>query len=320
MRTFVFLLLSFVFVLPGRAQVITKFSLDEGASQTYLKQAESTINEVFARLAKNQPLNENDFTKEGLKSLKDLYNETHFYLSDSKLSLRVVKQINDLAEIRGIPVYSKKFKGSSSDSLTQKELVLTLTPNAKISDARFALSKHNISKVLADNDGLDDLKRRQIILQFIEMYRTAYNKKDLDFIDKTLSNSALIITGSVVKKQSDSSSYSVENSELSRDNVRYLKQSKKQYLKRLKMVFEKNDFIRVNFSDIQIVRHYKYKKVYGVKLKQRWNSSTYSDVGYLFLMIDFKNEKQPMIHVRAWQPKKFQDGSTISLYDFRILD
>ena len=37
-------------------------------------------------------------------------------------------------------------------------------------------------------------------------------------------------------------------------------------------------------------------------------------------MVDFMDEAEPIIHVRAWQPDKFNDGSTISIYDFEIIE
>ena len=39
-------------------------------------------------------------------------------------------------------------------------------------------------------------------------------------------------------------------------------------------------------------------------MMQSWNTKRYSDEGYLFLMIDFSNEDNPLIHVRTWQPNK----------------
>ena len=57
-------------------------------------------------------------------------------------------------------------------------------------------------------------------------------------------------------------------------------------------------------------------------MKQGWRSDTYSDIGYVFLLIDFKDEMNPMIHVRTWQPEKFDDGTAVpeskifSLSDF----
>ena len=101
--------------------------------------------------------------------------------------------------------------------------------------------------------------------------------------------------------------------------IQFIKLSKREYLNRLRRVFQNNSFVRVIFEEIEIVRHPKYPEVYGIQVKQRWNSSTYSDAGYLFVMIDFENPQQPLIHVRAWQPEKFADGSVIGLGDFDII-
>ena len=67
------------------------------------------------------------------------------------------------------------------------------------------------------------------------------------------------------------------------------------------------------------MNHPKYPQVYGVNLKQSWTSSNYSDQGYLFLMIDFRDEKKPVIHVRSWQPlKDTPSEEVIELGDFKI--
>jgi len=56
--------------------------------------------------------------------------------------------------------------------------------------------------------------------------------------------------------------------------------------------------------------------VYGINIKQNYYSSTYADQGYLFLMVDLKDNNRPKIYVRAWQPEKFDDGHIIGLSDF----
>ena len=112
----------------------------------------------------------------------------------------------------------------------------------------------------------------------------------------------------------------LKSSYLSEDKIEFIRLSKNEYLKRLKKVFEKNDFVRIQFDEISIQRHPQFDNIYGVQLKQRWHSSTYSDEGYLFLMIDFMDPQEPIIHVRAWQPEKFSDGSTINIYDFEIVE
>jgi len=62
------------------------------------------------------------------------------------------------------------------------------------------------------------------------------------------------------------------------------------------------------------VKHDREPNVYGVELIQHWNATGYnnvpgySDVGRLFLMIDFRKEDEPLIWVRAWQPLNTKDG------------
>ena len=68
-----------------------------------------------------------------------------------------------------------------------------------------------------------------------------------------------------------------------------------------------------------MVRDLQDPRLYGVTLKQRWTSSTYSDTGYVFLLLDFADPDYPLIHVRSWQPERFDDGSIISLQDFEII-
>jgi len=86
--------------------------------------------------------------------------------------------------------------------------------------------------------------------------------------------------------------------------VKYQVQDKKQYLETVQnRIFKNNKYINIIFDEIKIVKDLKYEDIYGVNLKQYWNTSGYKDVGYLFLMVDFKDENNPIIHVRTWQPE-----------------
>ena len=49
-----------------------------------------------------------------------------------------------------------------------------------------------------------------------------------------------------------------------------------------------------------------------MRLHQLYSSSTYSDDGYLFLLWDFRDEENPKIHVRTWQPK-YLDQSQLQI-------
>jgi hypothetical protein len=181
------------------------------------------------------------------------------------------------------------------------------------------MEKHHYQRLLEEGEKLDDMVFRHQALSFLENFRTAHNRKDLDFLIKTYSDNALIIVGRVLEEKEDQGDF-LESSMLADNQIEFIKLSKKEYIERLRNVFKLNSFVRVIFDDVQIIRHSKYQEIYGLKLRQRWNSSNYSDEGYLFIMMDFENKDQPVIHVRAWQPQPFEDGTVVGLGDFRIID
>jgi len=85
---------------------------------------------------------------------------------------------------------------------------------------------------------------------------------------------------------------------------------------RIRRVFKKNEFINIQFEDNIVKKRDNKSEIYGINIKQNYFSSTYADQGYLFLMVDMADTSNPIIHVRAWQPEKFDDGQTINLSDF----
>ena len=68
---------------------------------------------------------------------------------------------------------------------------------------------------------------------------------------------------------------------------------------------------------IDIVKKNNAQNVYGVEMRQSYASTSYSDEGYLFLLIDF-NERDPLIYVRAWQPNEWDESSLVKTANFRI--
>ena len=169
--------------------------------------------------------------------------------------------------------------------------------------------------VIKSNLELTDLRRRQLILDYVEQFRTAYNQKDINFLNQVFSDDALIITGKVITTKHAEGFTS--------QKIQYNKQSKEQYIKNLRGVFARNSYIKVTFDEIEVMRHPVNPNFYGVTLLQGWTSGKYHDDGYLFLLWDFTNESAPQIHVRTWQPDKIGGKSlpkdeVFSLSDFDI--
>lgn len=206
-------------------------------------------------------------------------------------------------QVRNIPLELKPINSLdvAADEEYQ-EAVVSFDKRGNITSFYFSISMNLYMNVVRENRDITDLRRRQLILDFVEQFRTSYNQKDLNFLEQVFSEDALIITGRVIKRKSN------DGIPLP-DKVIYNKQSKTQYLNNLKNTFSRNKSIRVTFDEIEVMRHPTNVDFYGVTLHQGWTSDRYHDDGYLFLLWDFRDEQHPQIHVRTWQPDAYDiDG------------
>lgn len=183
-----------------------------------------------------------------------------------------------------------------------QEAVINFDAQGNMTSFRLSISTNLYMNVIKSNLALTDLRRRQLILDYVEQFRTAYNQKDKDFLEAVFSDDALIITGKVIQRKTN------DGVRLP-DKIEYKKQTKQQYLTNLSRVFQNNKTIRVTFDEIEVVRHPVNANFYGVTLHQGYSSDTYHDDGYIFLLWDFTDEMRPQIHVRTWQPDAYnKDG------------
>jgi hypothetical protein len=198
-------------------------------------------------------------------------------------------------QIRNIPVTMY----DAPENEQNQEIVLNLTYDGRIDDIFIPVMQY--SDILSA--GTEDIDHRVMVLDFLENFRTAYNRKDIGFIETVFSDNAIIIVGKEImqKPNSDEALRS-----LSRAQFEYQVKNKTQYISALKEVFRKNKYINVTFDEYRVIQHEAYPQVYGVTMKQVWDSSTLKDeTGYLFLLIDFRDEAHPLIHVRTWQPTMY---------------
>lgn len=226
-----------------------------------------------------------------------LWKNEQFRCRDEEVVERLLTT-RDGYQVRGIPL-SVRQPGNSS--LTYQEAVINFNKEGLIINFFYAISPEiysNAMKAAMQNtkNEVTAIEERMMILNYVEHFRTAYNQKDIDFLRQVFSENALIITGTAIK---------VARSDINPNGVRirYTKQSKKQYLSNLYKTFHSNSYIKVTFDDVLIVEHPTIHGIYGVTVHQKWNSSRYSDEGYVFMVWDFRNEDEPIIHVRTWQPE-----------------
>ncbi|RPI06353.1 MAG: hypothetical protein EHM64_03280 [Ignavibacteriae bacterium] len=228
----------------------------------------------------------------------------------------VERQKGEFFDIRSLTVNVELGETEASQA---QNLIITFSKAGLITSVRSMLPNYDYEKMISEGNSAIDSLTRGLILDFLEQFRMGYNNKDLDMLQKVYSDEALIIVGTVLKEKGQSDDFS-KMTLLTPSKVKLVQQSKSEYLEGLrKNAFRKNSFLNVRFEDVQVMQHEKVAEIYGITCRQLWNSSNYSDTGHLFLMMDFRNAKEPIIHVRSWQPKAFEDGTFVGLYDFDVV-
>ncbi len=144
---------------------------------------------------------------------------------------------------------------------------------------------------------------KMVMVTFLENYKTAFALKRLDFIETLFDDDAVIIVGHVVKKansQRDGDMRMMAN----REHVTYARKTKAEYMEQLKRCFASNQYINIRFANTEVGAVDVGADTYGIQLRQEYFSSSYGDVGYLYLMVDFLNPDEPVIKIRTWQPER----------------
>ena len=241
------------------------------------------LTEINSAQHESRPLNlngmpMNDFAKNGLRML---WANIYFYCDDEYVVDRLWNFTNGFMA-RSIPVIITP-EGEDFGSGFFQEAVVEFDHNGTITDFRFAMDAA-VGESMEQGGDAVDLERRMQILAYCDRFRTAYNTKDIGFLEQVFSDDALIITGKVVTaRQGDLAP---------RPTVTCKKYDKTQYLNNLRRAFARNKWIEVKFSQIgehgdgerAVTRSTENPNIYGVRLHQEWNSSTYSDKGYVFLL------------------------------------
>jgi len=252
-------------------------------------------------------------TEEGYQALNSLVENTGFLTTAREYRLTLLGTPSGNYEVRGI---TGRVNMGQTEGDPVQEVVFVLNWQAFIIDVHFAMELHHYEALLSDGQKLKDGTYREQVLNFLEQFRTAHNTKNIAFLEKTYSDDALIIVGRKVERKE---SEVTQLADFAKGKIEFIKKSKTEYMESLRRVFIYNSFVKVSFDSVTVVQHPKFNKIYGITLKQRWNSSNYSDEGYLFVMMDFRAPDTVLVRVRSWQPDKFEDGSTIDLSYFHIV-
>ncbi|MBQ2182159.1 MAG: hypothetical protein IIT55_10135 [Bacteroidaceae bacterium] len=306
-----FMLLFPIDILAQTSFTISDGAIENEALKTKIERNMTYLLATFRLTAesgkKTISLSRDYMTKDAIDDVEEMWKSSSMSCPPMDLKSRCLHTTTGY-QVRGIPVDIHE----AVEAEARQELTVNFNKEGLIDGVSIAIEMNRYEQLMAQQSSDLDYTRRQIIIDFVENFRTAYNRKDIKLLNSMYSDKALIITGKVVMEKPNSD---VNKMTLLNNKVVYLSQTKQQYLQRLSNVFNKTRYINVSFSDIDVVQHPKYDDIYGVTLRQVWHTDNYRDEGYLFLMIDFHDEYRPLVQVRTWQPYKDDAGNVVTTDD-----
>lgn len=202
-------------------------------------------------------------------------------------------RMGDDVIVRSIPM-SFSFRNGSVRTFIE-DVVFTINAQGLISNISFGLGKEATAAIMARDKWGDTIQQQ--VINFLEVYKTAYALKRYDYLETLFADNAVIIVGRVVMKTSkypDADRYGAHKIVV---KTRY---TKAKYMEHVKKCFDSNEFINIRFARTSVTKKNK-EQIFGIQLKQYYNSTTYGDEGYLFLQVDMRNPSEPVIMVRTWQ-------------------
>ena len=208
-------------------------------------------------------------------------------------------------------------KYGSLSKQSKEYLVFDFNDAGVLTDVNFGVIDDLYKKFVTQAQYGNDWNNREVIIKFMERYRTAYMTRNLDMLANMFAEEAVIIVGRVLKKGEQKKNYDYVPIGDDQPDVEYLRFTKEEYLRRQKKVFDAQRDIYLGFSNFNIMRKINQEGVYGISLRQHYTATNYADEGYLFLLVDF-NEEQPQIYVRSWQPQEWGDQTLVKLANFNI--
>lgn len=203
-----------------------------------------------------------------------------------------------------------------------EKLVYRFNPESrKIESVAFALTQRAENDIMNAAASWPEVSR-WAILNFMEDYQTAFALKRTDYINSIFSDDALIITGTILKKLNNAERAFDRSKSLDLGgpkDIAYSQLSKTEYIDRLRKIFSAREYVHLQFEDnvtrmidLPAINGINKGAAFGIEIKQRYESTGYSDDGYLTMVFDTRG-KLPIIHVRLWQPDK---NNMMSLQEF----
>lgn len=283
---------------PLLSQAQVTFRMLEGVSNTELKvKVESNVSRLLSEINRASYRNEQlnlagiQIEKKASERLRNLWHNMPFCCEWKN---NVQSCIQDFIgyEIRQIPVVLKPL-GDTYKGELHKELTISFNKQGVITGVRTSIGNNSYLALLSGGKANLDMRMRREILKYLEDYRSYYTEKNLEAIEKLLDRRSLDITKSL-NENGDTAVSKHLRVDKNWEN------DKQKILSNLNKLFQQSRGVEARISDMELQRHganpFWYAVWFRLQLFQGDEELHNSTDGYYFLLWDFTEESNPVIH------------------------
>ena len=282
------------------------------------KKLKNIVEEIINSIKiKNYSIIRDHFSDKGYLQFEKImnYGDVSLYTGEHAIDFL---EVGDQIQVRSIPLV---FHLDDYNKKVIYDNIVLLYEKGKIQWVNFSLNDNAVNDAIrrGNDKDVNDLTQRMMAVNFMEFYRTIFSLKDINNIERIFADSALIFVGYIKRSEQDNSVNDI-NRQLSKDQVKYKKLTKDQYMSGLRNKVFRNKFVNIQFTGMDILRRYRKEPIFGIQLKQHHYSTNYSDTGHLLLFVDFYNVKEPKIFFRCWRPEKIDLSELEEMDDIDIFE
>jgi len=187
-NTVIVLLASFYVTNIKAAETVTVRISDGIENATIKSKIERTISAILSEAnAAHEGHREMNYSILGIPtnvqgSLASLWDNSPFISMDSEIVEHCLTTGTGY-QVRNIPLILKPLNPTDiEEDEDYQEAVVSFDKQGNLVSFYLSISMNLYMNVVRDNKEITDLRRRQLILDYVEQFRTSYNQKDIHFL------------------------------------------------------------------------------------------------------------------------------------------
>lgn len=228
-----------------------------------------------------------DMVKDASEQINSVRNNGRLVCEKNNLKLNLLDMPNGGFQVRQIPLIIS----SGPSKFRKQEAVINFTSDGLIESLNISIGQREFESTMCDALTLNELRRKLLIVKFVENIQTSFVRKDIRMAQNIFSDGIGSASG----------------------------YRKAEFIKNLEGFLDRDGFVDVDIFGLDVLKHGMREDIYGVSFYQHLGIDTFLFKGRVFFIFEFGEGGDPIIQFAVWQPMNLDSVLFVELSDFDIV-